>query len=973
MLDIAEWLIPESTWEVLTPADALLTTLAIYFHDLGMLVTEDEYEARHASGVAAFRATAFDGASGSDYEARVLALGADRADRFVYQEFIREHHGERVAAWITGSAPQELGIATTSMKEVSSLLDPLPRPFRDDLGLVCESHHRDDLDRTDKYPVSKPYGPTAAETANVQYAAIVLRTSDLLHVTSDRTPSLTYRLISPADPISQQEWAKQSAVANVRPKPGQDRDGNVDQHAPRDTIEVFADFSEENGFFGLTAYLAYAQTQLQQAHEWALAAQRHHGSGYAFPWRFIDESQVRTTGFLRNTYEFTFDQHRVLDLLTGHTLYNNTSVVLRELIQNSLDAIRLQSLTAAGTEEHRGLVDVEWDSDSRRLTITDNGTGMTQDVIERHLLTVGSSKYQDPHFKRQYPTFSPISRFGIGVLSTFMIADAVTITTCHPDEPEARRLSLRSVHGRYLVRLLDKDTDPTAKAVGPHGTRVELDLRPSADIGDVATILQRWIVVPRCDVKLHVNGENPKAIGFGSIGDALASWLEEHDYQVVSDSSDVQNGSIKVVERSDDGLDLAFAVRWSERFREWSLVSTPRTVRERDPQPLGLSVEGIRVEAGTPGYRSHIVAAMADATGLGAPKTDVARQVLEQTPERTKAIEAAYKMYLDFITAEVRALVAERNFSVTWAAREARWLISPLLREGALDQDAFDRIAAELPSLVVDEGGSRRLASPGEVNRAGGFWTVQSAFHESAEAVLRELPSEVSVAALSEALGVEGFDAPEGLLVASLDAHSAASRKLFHGKEAVSIVIRRDQRRVDFEWRPGNPVQPRWLDPLPDLRDFRELREAVSDRYTYDPDRHTITQVRVACGHIDIAGRRDEFAVRSGPTLYLLPDSPLTDYINDLLSTLMANPSREGVTLRVFLFNMIRELLGGGASPSTVDAPVVRDHIERSAISSKVPVRDILPQFTSLDDLTQAFISTRGTIFDPRAWQRNVA
>ena len=103
------------------------------------------------------------------------------------------------------------------MKELDGLLDALPEAFRRDLGTVCESHHLDDLADLKKYRVSQPYGNTSSATANVQYAAIVLRTVDLLHMTSDRTPSVAFKLISPTDPISQREWAKQTRCAGCPP------------------------------------------------------------------------------------------------------------------------------------------------------------------------------------------------------------------------------------------------------------------------------------------------------------------------------------------------------------------------------------------------------------------------------------------------------------------------------------------------------------------------------------------------------------------------------------------------------------------------------------------------------------------------------------------------------------------------------------------------------------------------------------
>ena len=47
MLKIAEWLIPDTTKGKMTYAEWLMLTLAIYFHDLGMIVTKEEYEHRY--------------------------------------------------------------------------------------------------------------------------------------------------------------------------------------------------------------------------------------------------------------------------------------------------------------------------------------------------------------------------------------------------------------------------------------------------------------------------------------------------------------------------------------------------------------------------------------------------------------------------------------------------------------------------------------------------------------------------------------------------------------------------------------------------------------------------------------------------------------------------------------------------------------------------------------------------------------
>jgi molecular chaperone HtpG len=259
--------------------------------------------------------------------------------------------------------------------------------------------------------VSQPFGDSYEETANLHYAALLLRTVDLLHVTKDRTPSMAFRLIDPTDPFSQEEWHKQMAVVTVRSKIALDREGHADPTRPRDTIEVHAFFTNSRGFFALTRYMRYVSSELKHAHDWCRDARSQKGVIHEFPWRYVDDSNIETEGFLSKQFEFTLDQAKILDLLTGHTLYNSIDVVIRELIQNSLDAVRFAAVIEGSGQV--GSVKITWNSESRVLIVEDQGTGMTQDIIERHLLKVGSSRYQDSEFKKQYPKFSPISPSGL--------------------------------------------------------------------------------------------------------------------------------------------------------------------------------------------------------------------------------------------------------------------------------------------------------------------------------------------------------------------------------------------------------------------------------------------------------------------------------------------------------------------------------------------------------------------------------
>ena len=769
MLSMLDWLIPPKTAGTMTPADWLLVVLAIYFHDFGLLVTRDEYEERTRSGFPRFRDEhLFGGSEGQDYRAKIVETypDANARERFLYQEYVRHNHASRIGAWINGQVPSRLGVAQAAAAAIQSWLGDLDARFRRDLALVCESHHLDDVGNTRKYRTSQPYGNSPRETANMQFAAVILRTADLLHITKDRTPSIAYRFINPSDPISQREWAKQGAVSSVRPQPVR-IDELADVPPKQDTIEVHALFTNANGFFGLTSYLAYADQQLKKSHEWISNAQRTDRSVYDFPWRRIDDANVEASGFLPKPFSFELDQERILDLLTGHTLYNDTGVVLRELVQNAMDAVRLQGLINP-EQELEGRVTICWNSQERLLSVRDNGTGMTQSIVENHLLRVGSSRYQEPEFRKKYPSFSAISRFGIGVLSCFMIADDVEIITCHPEEEEARHLSLRSVHGKYLIRLLDKEGDSEAHALCPHGTEVRLRLRPSARIDNVLEIARRWIVLPGCKVRVKVDQSDTVDVGYASLSGALLETLMVLGYQAGPDSInrsledvlDARDGEIRIVERTDGPVTLAYAAQWSSYFQEWSLVDFPTSAQARFHRSgirdifVGTCVEGIRVEFGTPGFQGLQFAAIANASGPSAPKTNVARSGIEATAERSSMLRAIYAIYSGHIGNEIALLHEKRGFSLTWAAQEARWLINPLFIGRTLPQEPGILLEelAKLPLLLVEAEGNRRAVSVRQLHSTDTFWTSESALFYSAEGLIRESASQASLSAIVSAL-----------------------------------------------------------------------------------------------------------------------------------------------------------------------------------------------------------------------------
>jgi molecular chaperone HtpG len=879
MLTSLDWLIPPSTAADMTAADWLMIVLAIYFHDLGMLVTEAEFEARAESDFPTFcEHELFAGDAGTDYRSKLSAV--EDEDRFLYEEYVRAHHADRVGQWIRGKVTPRHGLSEDACSAVTAMLGSLPSIFREDLAMVCESHHRSDLDDLEKYSLSQPYGDSEDATANLQYAALILRSADLLHITSDRCPSMMFRLIDPHDPISQREWAQQTAVRRIRPQASRDEDGNIDNTVQRDTIEVFALFTNSEAFFGLKAYLAYARSELQQSANWADLASGAIDRNYEFPWRHIDSSNVQADGFLDRQLSFSLDQERILDLLTGHTLYNDTSVVLRELVQNSLDAVRLQACIDGGNPEDYvddGLVEIEWTDSTRELVVRDNGTGMTQNVIERNLLRAGASRYQEEGFRRQYPSFSPISRFGIGVLSTFMIADAVTVTTCSKEEEKVRQLTLRTVHGDYLVSLLDKESDPTALRLAPHGTEVRLRIRESADLKDIRTTLAQWIVVPRTKVLMSDNGDEPRTIGFKSPRDAIETVLRAAEIELY-EGGNPNDQTVKVVETSHQGVQTAVALRWSNYRRRWAFLKiNDRTSSVIEDYGVGTCVEGIRVEDTTAGFSESHVVGLADARGLGAPKTNVARSDLDATAERRSMLQGVYRAYLSHVTDECERLHLERGASLTWAAQEASSLLEQLLYapdrfgsfKGAKPVDwlALKEEMRQQPLVLIEEKESREIRTVVSIDKVDMVWTVDSALLRAAEGILREVPVQGSLHALSSGFGTDVFALPDGVTLVGFHPGTTISQDLLEEREVGNIVIDRDRRRIDLGWV-RKDSDPLWIG----------LGGGNRKAGPYSPS-DRVQPVFVATREVPITGRAGDSAIRAFDGLFLFSDTPLAEWL----------------------------------------------------------------------------------------------
>lgn len=126
---------------------------------------------------------------------------------------------------------------------------------------------------------------------------------------------------------------------------------------------------------------------------------------------------------MSESYHFQVNLGGMLDILSNH-LYKSPDVFLRELLQNAVDAITMRQ--KAQPDWRDGSIRIEAKRD-RSLSVTDNGAGLSKEEIHQFLAVIGQSsktQLQNGVLPEDY-----IGRFGIGLLSCFMVSDDITIYT----------------------------------------------------------------------------------------------------------------------------------------------------------------------------------------------------------------------------------------------------------------------------------------------------------------------------------------------------------------------------------------------------------------------------------------------------------------------------------------------------------------------------------------------------------------
>lgn len=389
--------------------------------------------------------------------------------RWIRSEFIRQTHHIRAVE----------NVESLKGKIADAIGGFYAEKFIEDLAVICRCHG-ENLESVFQLPDARK--DWLGGTANIQFLAMMLRLGDVIHFDSKRAPRSLYAEKQITDAVSYKHWNAKFQELQYKV---QNTNGKV--------IICYQAYCEDpEMYYFIQDYMGWIDNEIDNYYvlknRWEMNQSSENGQ-YCFNIEKVDRTDIgydKDQFVPDNDMKFVLNQSKILELLMGIQLYKDPFLCLREIYQNALDASKCmkaynkkkgktENLTiefGIGEEDLHG-------KKERYIYCLDHGTGMNAYIIKNYLLHIGNSYYRSKDFAKQNTDWGydvkPTSQFGIGLLSGYMLADKIGITTIHYEESgNALSFMMEGVNEHFYYT---KPKRTEAEAIGDHGTLVKLYLK----------------------------------------------------------------------------------------------------------------------------------------------------------------------------------------------------------------------------------------------------------------------------------------------------------------------------------------------------------------------------------------------------------------------------------------------------------------------------------------------------------------
>ena len=212
---------------------------------------------------------------------------------------------------------------------------------------------------------------------------------------------------------------------------------------------------------------------------------------------------------------FQAESKRLLDLMVN-SIYTHKEIFLRELISNASDAIDKIYYKTLSDEKlvfnrEDYYIRLTPNKETRTLSISDTGIGMTKEELEENLGVIAKSG--SFAFKKENESkdgFDIIGQFGVGFYSAFMVADSVTVISRAFGSDTAWRWESAGSDG-YTVEEAQKATVGTDIILKIKANTEDENYDEYLDEYRLKGIIKKYSDFIRYPIKMEVTAHKPKA------------------------------------------------------------------------------------------------------------------------------------------------------------------------------------------------------------------------------------------------------------------------------------------------------------------------------------------------------------------------------------------------------------------------------------------------------------------------------
>mgnify|MGYP002774940929 CR=1 FL=1 len=530
IISAIEKLLGRERIEKLLPADTWMLLVCAYMHDLGMLVQEKELELDWQTEE--FQEHIHNCMKSSDEELKKAALNITSIDWtdnipswpvYVYRdvillasEFYRSKHPERAKI-----LPQRAELKQ-ALNSVMSGEGKIPQRIQETVEKICFSHG---ISFDKMIYLLEPTDSLLGYVFHPRFIAALLCVGDLCDLDNGRFNTMAIEVFGGLTKSNLVHYYKHESVTSfVIQKDMISVNFNIQNKRIKKEIKNKSTFRE----FADNDLQDFCDSILLETQNWIgwmidiVENIKLHWNEFDF---FDIEALTPTLNYKilvegnetissKKNMRFSFSNEKAYELIEGYNFYNNSFVFVRELLQNSIDALKkqfwldilsgrwnqlLKHLEIDGRIDYTKIqpydfsekqvydyyqikIYVEYNEKNpfASFVIEDNGIGISKEDVEERIINTGiHNDIHDDIFKEMPEWLKPTSAFGIGLHSVFAVTDNLFVQTRTRFDKTVNNINMHSGKKDGYIFMSIAEHQDLRFCNCNHGTRMKFTVNVS--------------------------------------------------------------------------------------------------------------------------------------------------------------------------------------------------------------------------------------------------------------------------------------------------------------------------------------------------------------------------------------------------------------------------------------------------------------------------------------------------------------